>query len=113
MMPLVLFHLTIVIMLATSLHLILSILKFVKIYKEKEFLHLTKNTEENQKPIKISELIRRKVLSQQLENIQTNVKKLNVRLQKLNEAIEKESKDTQKLLQQYFRPYQWSKWNKW
>ena len=111
-MPFILFHLTIIIMLATSLHLILSVIKFVKISKEKEPTHLISNSEENQKPIEIDWTNKRQILIQHLEDIKINVKNLHLTLEKLNKAIEKRSKDNQKLLQQYFRPYQWVKSNK-
>ena len=113
-MPTILFHLTIVIMLATSLHLILSIIKIVKVSEEKELKKFSQITKENQKSmtIKIFEVNQRKVLCQQFENIQLNVNQIKLQINKLNEEIEKISSDNQKLLKQYFRPHQWSKSNK-
>ena len=113
-MPAILFHLTIVIMLATTLHLKLSIIKIVKISEEKELKQFRQIIEENQKwmSIEIFEVIQRKVLSQQLKNIQFNVNQIRLWVNKLNKEIEKISSENQKLLNQYFRPYQWSKSNK-
>ena len=99
-------------MLTTSLHFLLSVIKFEKISKEKELSHLVSNSEENQKPVKIEWTDKRKILVQHFEDIRINVKNLHSTLEKINKAIKKRSKDNQKLLQQYFRPYHWAKSNK-
>ena len=115
MMPsrlLLLFHLTIVILLVTSLHLILSIPKLVKIYQKSAFLKLNKQSETDRELIQSLYPIKSKLLSQQLEEIQFNIQKFQLRINRINGIIEQTSRDTQKILQQYFRPFQWSKSNK-
>ena len=116
MMPsrllLLLFHLIIVILLATSLHLILSIPKLVKIYRKNENSKLTKQSETDRELIQSLDLIKSKLLSQQLKEIQLNIQKFQLRINQINGRIEQTLRDNQKILQQYFRPFQWSKSNK-
>ena len=115
MMPpilLLLFHLTIVILLATSLNFILSIPKLVRFYRRNVRLQLHKKIEQDREPSQGLDPIKKQWLIQQIEEVLTNMKQLNKRIQRINDLIDQTSKENQKTLQQYFRPYQWSKSNK-
>ena len=115
MMPpllLLLFHLTIVILFATSLNLILSIPKLVKIYRRNVHSQLNKKIEQDREPTQGLDPIKKQWLIQQIEEVQINMKQFNKRIQRINDLIEQTSNENQKILQQYFRPYQWSKSNK-
>ena len=83
----------------------------MEIYRKNEFSQL-KIIEEDREPKQGLTPIKRQELIQQIEEVQTNIKKFKVRIQQINELIEQISKENQKTLQQYFRPYRWSKSNK-
>jgi predicted RNase H-like nuclease (RuvC/YqgF family) len=112
MTPFVLFHLTIIILIATSLHLILSILKFTNIPKKNELSKPNQNTKNIRKQIVIQWNRNREELIQNIKQVKIDMENLQNRLDNINRVIDQTTKENQQLINRYFRSYHWTKSNK-
>jgi predicted RNase H-like nuclease (RuvC/YqgF family) len=112
MTPFVLFHLTIIILIATCLHLILSILKFSKYPKKSELAKPDQNMKNIRKQSAIQWNMNREELIRNIEQVKSDFENLQDKLDNINRAIDRTTKDNQRLINRYFRSYHWTKSNK-
>ena len=111
MTPFVLFHLTIIIVIATSLHLILSILKFSKNPTKTEVSEPDQNTK-NIRDIAVQWNTNREELIRNIQQAQSDLRNLQDKLDNINQIIDRTTKENRQLINRYFRSYHWTKSNK-
>ena len=101
MTPFVLVHLTIIILIATSLHLILSILKFSKNPKKNEVSE-PDQSRKNIRDIAIQWNINREELLRNIQQAQSAMRNLQDKLDNINQIIDRTTKENRQLINRYF-----------